>query len=432
MDSVMDRLSIVQRPHDPEPVRLARSQAWESARRNGLPTRKVEDWKYTSLRVLDREPYEPVVAKDELPAREGLGSGRDGFTIVFDRGTCISLPANPTLPEGVTICTLAEASRCCVEALLCRAFDGAYVRPDEALAALNTACAGDGVLIDVPDGVCLESPIRILYQGHNPQQRSAIHLRNLIRLGAGARLTLVETFTAAQGQGQFSNVVSRAALGADAVLRHVRIANPGVDDVLINRLELQQGQGSTFRQFALDHGRGLARHDTAVDLGASHASCVLKGLYLQGGSSHVDNHIRIAHRVGPARSRVSYRGVLADRAHAVFNAKAVVDPGADGTDARQSNKNILLSRHAAVDTKPELEIYAENVLCSHGATVGQMDDAALFYLRSRGIARDQARAMLLEAFCKRLLEDLEPSSLLRTLHQQVGTILSSINPAEAS
>jgi len=433
MQSLAERLAVAHEPffQGPEAVRRARAQAWDNVRKHGLPTRRVEDWKYTPLAVLDREPYAPISnprkSNDPLPE---IGSV-DGCCAVFVDGVFTpGLSRLDDITPGVSIRGLGNAGRRSADALLCRAFEGTYSRPEDSLAALNTAGAGGGVLIELADSVRQDKPLRLLYLGEDREQFSALHLRNLVRLGRDSYLNLVEEFRPSSARGRFCNVVTRVILEAEASLDHVRISLAGASDVLVNRLEVSQGSDSCFRQMALDNGAGLARHDIHVNLHEQDAQCRLQGLYLQSRKSHVDNHIRVVHQVGPTRSQVVYRGVLGQHAHGVFNAKAVVETGADGSRAEQSNKNILLSRHAAVDTKPELEIYAEDVMCTHGATVGQLDDAALFYLRSRGITLQRSRSMLLEAFCKEMLNQDRKPPLNEELSARVGAALLSLDHLE--
>jgi len=205
---------------------------------------------------------------------------------------------------------------------------------------------------------------------------------------------------------QFTNSVTQASLAKNAKFDHVRLQLRDDDHVGVNRIRVTLDRDACFGQNTFDFGGSLTRNDIVAIIAGTNAEVRLHGLYLSSGNQHIDNHTRVEHRVGPAISHEEYRGVLNGRSRCVFNGQAIVSEGADGTDANQANHNLLLSEHAEIDTKPELEIYADDVKCSHGATVGQLDEASLFYLRSRGLDKDEARSLLTRAFAEGILSEL--------------------------
>lgn len=224
----------------------------------------------------------------------------------------------------------------------------------------------------------------------------------------------------------FANAVIHLRLGAKARAGYVRIQRRDPLHMLAGRLDVDQARGSEFSHVGFDLGGRLVRNDLQVSLAGTRASADLSGLYLAGTDQHIDNHIRVDHRVGPATSRQEYRGILAANARCVWNGKAIVHPGADGTDAEQANHNLLLSSGAEMDTKPELEIYADEVKCSHGATVGQLDERALFYLRTRGISSEEATRILTKAFGSSIVGHLPIAALRDTLADWVDARLSGL------
>jgi len=262
--------------------------------------------------------------------------------------------------------------------------------------ALNSAMASDGIGIRVKDGVCMDRPLYVL---HVASDRGLVaHIRHGIMLGRASRATVIEHFAGSATAAGVSNAVTCIRLGKDARLDHYKLQQEGEHAFHVGRIQCRQAEGSHFVSHSVSLGASLARTDIHVRLSGEGASCTLGGLYMTGGRQHADHHTRIDHLSPACTSEEYYRGVLSGRSHAVFNGKVVVHEGADATDARQSNDNLLLSRHAEVDTKPELEIYADDVKCAHGATVGQLDADSLFYLRSRGVDEETARNLLIHAF----------------------------------
>ncbi|MEM9532453.1 MAG: Fe-S cluster assembly protein SufD [Pseudomonadota bacterium] len=392
--------------HEPAPV----ADWWAGVRsdhralleRQGLPGRKQENWKYTSLRRLEKLLAEHVVepAADK-PKLTGLAlPGFSGEQLVFVDGKCESSP-----DEGAAIGHLGQhlsADDAQLKVMLEKPFEGG----DEGFAALNTALADDGAVLRIPAGAVLTVDLLAVHTG----AAQAVHLRHLIHLEADAQLVLIDrTEPTHEGAAGLVNHLTQVELGSGARLHHVRIPPAAPQISAVHRVEVAVASGARYESLTLDRGGALVRHDQNIVLAGSEAEASLAGVYALAGESHVDNHCLIHHAGEGASSNQWFKGVLGDRSRAVFNGKVLVGQGADGTDARQSNATLLLSADAEIDTKPELEIYAEDVKCAHGATVGELSDKELFYLRSRGIPEAQARQMLVAGFCREVLADADES-----------------------
>ncbi len=376
-----------------------RSAGAAAFRHAGLPAPRDEDWKYTSLRALDRR--RPRLAFDasgaENPARE---PGLDGAVVRFVDGVFAGADA---APAGVTVSDLwpaLERDDGTLRALLERL---PMAGPGLGFNALNTAAFASGVVLQVAEGVDAGRLVLDWAATGAAADRFA-NARVLVVLEAGARLELFERHGGDDAGDAATSVVMQAVIGEGASLRHGRLQEAHANAFLVTRTVVEAAENSAFRFLGLDLGGGLVRHDLQLTLGGAGAACRLDAAYVLDGRRHVDNHLAIDHAAPDTRSEQFFRGVLADRGRAVFNGRVHILPGADGADAAQSNANLLLSPHAEVDTKPELEIHADEVTASHGATVGQLDDQAVFYLRSRGLDEAQARRLLTRAFCLAAVE----------------------------
>lgn len=373
-----------------ESIRLQGRQAF---RANGLPHRRLEAWKYTPLRGL-----EPGV--DELASIAP--------TVEFAGDVA-----------GLEVLSLHEALQADDIALsdLLSTLDTAH--PSQALSALNNAALDQGLLIRVRAGV---DGGRLELRWPAAEGTAMHHSRVCIVLEPNARLELFESFAA--GLDAPLNVVTQVQLQEGACLSQSRLQAGSESAALVTRTEVLQAGQSSYRFTGLDLDGQLVRHDLRAQLQGEGAVCAMNGVYLPTGDAHIDNHLEIEHQAENCLSSQLYRGVLKDRGRAVFNGRVHVYPGADGTEARQSNANLLLSQLAEVNTKPELEIEADEVIASHGATVGQLDEDAVFYLRSRGLGEAAARELLTGAFCRAVLDELEqgPSreALDRALEAAIG------------
>jgi len=397
---------------DPEWIGEIPRRARADFERLGLPTRALEAWKYTDLEPLRRRDYRwvaPRAAAGQAAASDGGElPGLDAIRLSFVDGALDEQGSDlEALPRGVWVGSLRRAAALglnWVAAHLCR-----HARPEEqALVALNSAHLVDGAAIHIAKNVLLERPIHVRFLS---DRQGAHHPRLLFRAEAGSEATLIEDYRAlGEPSRYYNNAVGELVLEANAALRHVRLEREGVEAHHTATVQIVQQENSRYSGFNISIGGALVRIDTNASLQGCGSRCELWGLYMAGGARHVDNHTCVDHAVAHCTSTETYKGILTDAARAVFNGRVLVRPDAQQTDARQRNPNLLLSPEARVDTKPELEIYADDVKCAHGATVGQLDPAALFYLRSRGLDETQARALLSRAFATEVLAriDLEP------------------------
>ncbi|GMR00655.1 MAG: Fe-S cluster assembly protein SufD [Zetaproteobacteria bacterium] len=399
-------------------IKMLRDAAWQVYEQAGLPTTRNEDWKYTDLSrltaVLGETWWTPSHAADlnnETVEEQSIAE-LDAYRLVFANGRFQG--DMPDLPEGVSVIPLSalltsdagKASKALEMDENAPLFNGAI--------AVNSAMASDGACICIADGVKLDKPLYLL---HVTTSGGASHMRHGIWMGRGATAHVIEHYVGNSTEAGLTHNVTLVHLGEAATLYHDRLQLEAEKQFHLGRVDVKQLRDSRFVSHSLALGAALSRVDIAVSLSGANASCVLNGLYLIGGRQHADHHTRIDHISPDCTSQETYKGVLSGRAHAVFNGKVVVHKGADGTDAKQSNGNLLLSDHAEVDTKPELEIYADEVKCAHGATVGQLDMNQLFYLQSRGLSKTSAMNVLTFAFAEDVFARINIAPVRRHLER---------------
>lgn len=381
-------------------LRPARDAAIARFAANGFPSTRHEDWKYTDLapladRSLDYLTTDTGAAQAVPAAPTDYG---DSLRLLFVNGRLAPGQTLAAAP-GLTLIDLATADAASRKRILDR-LQNLKADPTADLAALNAAFISGGLWIEVAADTRIEQPLEVLMQADGSPIAS--QPRILLSIGANSEFTLIEQY-AGSGEG-LTNTVTDLHVGAGAKLHYAKIQADSVDahHVALQRVVLERDSRAEIVQ--LDLGAGLARNDLQVELAAPGAQISAHGLFVADGRAHIDNHTRLDHLAPHTTSRVSFRGIAANTGRGVFNGKIVVHEGADGTDAGLTNRNLLLSKTAEIDTKPELEIYADDVKCAHGATTGQLDANALFYLRSRGLDKASARSMLVNAFAQEILE----------------------------
>lgn len=373
----------------------------------GFPTLRNEEWRFTNLAPFLKEPYAAASRpKFELVERQG------GAGIVFMDGWF--MPELSVAPEGVQLHSLPHASN----AELGRSADF----EKNALVALNTALFADGASIRIPDGTVLDQPISILHAA-SAERRQASYPRVLVIAGRDVQARIVEYF-ASTGE-QFTCAVTEIAAAEGAHVEHYKIQMESAQALHFGHLAARQGRSTSVASFNVALGAALARNEIAAALDGEGAECTLNGLYVTSGRQHVDNYTTLEHIAPHTASRELYKGVLDGASRAVFHGRIVVRPEAQKTDAIQRNRNLLLSKEAVVNTKPQLEIYADDVRCTHGATVGQVDEDAVFYLRSRGIPRGEARSLLTFAFAGEITEQIGIESVRGQLADELRRRLGS-------
>ena len=389
-------------------VQAHRRHASEAFAARGLPTTRDEDWKYTDLSRLEAvlgEGWWEFSGQPEMAAVATETVDRlaipdlDAYRIVFIDGRFDT--GESRFPEGVTVQPLADFLESEPEKVL------ELLDLDEAaplyngFVALNAAMVADGLCVCIKDDVCLGKPLYILHLAG--LSNHVAHVRHGIALGSNSEAAVIEHFTGISDSAGLTNTMTNIRLGQGAKLSHYRLQQESENRFHIGRVEVAQNRDSVYASHSIALGAALSRTDIRVNLKGGGAECLLNGLYVTGGRQHADHHTCIDHAVPNCTSREVYKGILDGRSKAVFNGKVVVHENAQQTDAQQSNRNLLLSDKAEVDTKPELEIYADDVKCSHGATIGQLDEDQIFYLRTRGLSEADARNVLTFAFADDVL-----------------------------
>jgi len=382
----------------------------------GFPDRRSEAWKYTDTQPLaDRSQAYLAASQAAIdPAQLPSDSG-DSLPILFLNGRLVPGQRLPAAP-GLQLSSMNESTPERQAQILARlaSFPG---RPLEDLSALNAAFISDGLWIELAPDTVLEKPIEILFSSDGT--KAAAQPRIIVSAGAHSQCKLIEHYSGT-GAG-LVNAVTDIHCDHDAHLEWLKLQVESTFSLHVALQNLSLGRNSSARLVQIELGSQLSRNDLQVNLAAPGAHADVYGLFLADGHAHIDSRLEVQHQAPNTTSVENYRGIAAGRGRGIFNGKIIVQPGADGTDAKLSNRNLLLSSTAEIDTKPELEIYADDVKCAHGATTGQLDETALFYLRSRGVDATQARGMLVGAFAADIVAQIP----LERLRQQVEKELSA-------
>ena len=389
----------------------------------GFPTTRLEDWKYTNLdeivdisrRWLENGAPLPATAALEDRIAE-VRASIDADWLVVANGRIADGVLDAAIP-GITIKALSELPE-----------GPDFGRP---LADLNAALLSDGLHISFSREAQQKRPLGLLIIDSAESDPGVSQIRIVIDVASDAQAQLIEYHTSTGKAGHYSNSVIDCTLAKGASAQYVRVQNRDLQHSQTQRTGVQLAAQSVLRYCGFDLGGQLIRNDLDIDIAGSEADAEINGLYVAGEGQHIDNHVRVDHRTGPARSAQEYRGILGGRCRCVWNGKAIVHEGADGTDAEQGNHNLLLTEGAEIDAKPELEIYADDVKCSHGTTVGQLDEAALFYLRTRGLDRQEATRALTRAFGATIVSRLPIASLAESLTAMVESRLRELSGGEA-
>jgi len=415
-------------PGQPLPwLRRTRETALERFAHRGFPTVRDEEWKYTRVTPIAEHPFTPAaqacIGLDEDDIAGLLIAGAASHLLVFVNGHFTPSLSRPgRLPDGVILSSLAAAVEQQPERL--EPHLGRLSDPDTSgFCALNTAFITDGAYLHLPDGVTVEEPIELLFLTTRQGEAVFSQPRNLIVAGDRAGATVIESYASLGDSGHFTNAITEAVVGNGAALEHIRLQGESDQAFHVATVQVRQGRDSRFTSHALGLGGRLTRTDINSVLDGEGAECTLNGLYVAADRRHVDFHTRIDHARPRCTSRELYKGILDGGARAVFNGKIYVHPDAQQTDAQQANRNLLLSPRAEVDTKPQLEIYADDVKCSHGATVGQLDEDAVFYLRSRGMDATTARHLLTYAFAGEVVARINDGGVRRRVEERLAARL---------
>jgi len=372
----------------------------------GFPTTKNEEWRFTNVA--------PVARTKFVAGRQGVKASKyaEGpLQLVFANGHLVSRPQS--LPKGLEAGSILDDAAAATQHLGKHAsFD------DNAFVALNTAMLADAAFVRVARGAVIEEPIEIFYLTTGTSEATAVHPRVLVVVGADAHCTIVERYVGAGDGVYFNNAVTEIVAGDRAVVDHYKVQQESVNAFHISILQATLGQSATFASHSISLGGALVRNDANTTLSEG-TDATLNGLYIVNGTQHIDNHTKIDHAMPHGTSHEMYKGILDGKSHAVFNGKIIVRKDAQKTDSKQTNKNLVLSDNAVVDTKPELQIWADDVRCTHGATIGQLDSEALFYLQSRGIGKREARSLLTYAFAQDVVDRIKVPALRDSLEKML-------------
>ncbi len=393
-----------------------RQQAMEQFKLIGLPKRNDEQWKYANLTSLEA-PFFATHA--EAMNSLSVQSLVDVYQMVFvDGHFAPDLSQLPAGREGVMVLPLSQAWHTRETQIR------AYLEEQSCLhsfSLLNTSFVSEGVFVELKQN--LDKPLHIVYLGH--QANSLQTLRNIFILAPNSEMTVIEEHRG-NSATYFKNEITQVSLAQNARLNYCKVQNEAEQARHISQFLVKQQRDSSLKHFSLALGGCFSREDIQIDLAEKAAEVSLQGLYICGEQQYMDHHTQIHHRVAECRSQENYRGILSGQAVGVFNGKVVVHPQAQKTQATQSNQNLLLSRQAEINTKPELEIYADDVKCAHGATVGELEGDALFYLRSRGIDEVNARILLTQAFAQEIVETIATPTIKNYLYDQVMSRLTHL------
>ena len=401
----------------------------------GFPTTRHEEWRFTNVAPIARTVFAtPGLESASEGALDGLRSALPAWiagshALVFVGGRFApSLSSVGTLPAGIKAGSLAtglEASQPAIESHLAR--EAGY--DDHAFVALNTALFEDGALIEVRPNMVVEKPVALVFLNLAHRGSTMTHPRNLVLVGTGAQANFIEIHVGLnRGDGDpaapyFTNAITEVVAGDNAMIDYTRVQQETDHGFHVGIVQVEQGRSSSVTTHGVALGGRLDREEVRAVLNGEGAEALLHGLYVISGQQHVDNHTLIDHAKPHCSSREVYKGVLDGHAAGVFNGKIAVRKDAQKTDSKQSNKNLLLSEDATINTKPQLEIYADDVKCTHGATIGQIDPEAVFYLRSRGIGLEEARNLLIQAFADDILDRIKFEPLRSSLREALGARL---------
>jgi Fe-S cluster assembly protein SufD len=406
-------------PREPGWVAEIRRAGMEQFRETGFPTVREDAWKYTNVAPFVKVPFQ--LDSDErgsfarpLPLPAGAG-----VQIVLVNGRYApELSSVGLLTGGLEVASLAEmiaARPDAVEPYLAKT-----VRDGNAFAQLNSAFVDDGVFVRIPARTAVPEPIHLVFLSEPAFGPTVSHPRNLVIAEAGSEAAVVETFLGTAGEPYFTNAVTEVVLGDGAVLDFSKLEREGDAAFHVATIAVSLGRNSNFTSHSISLGGALARNDLNVRLDAEGADCTLNGLFLGNGTQLLDNHTLIDHAMPHGTSRELYKGILDGKSRGIFHGKIIVRPDAQKTDAMQTNKNLLLSKESLVNSEPALEIFADDVKCRHGSTIGQLDAAAMFYLRSRGIGEEEARSLLVYAFASDVASRIRVAPLRALVEQHLG------------
>jgi Fe-S cluster assembly protein SufD len=409
-----------------QPLWLAplRSSAATTFAELGFPTLRDEDWRFTNVAPIAALPFQPAraVAANGAESRlldEAVFAKLPGARLVFVNGFFApKLSRIEKIPKGARVENLSAALA--KDSALIEKHLGKYARTtDNTFAALNQAFFADGAFISIPASVEIAEPIQLIYISSAKQNGETIQPRNLIIAGANSRVTIVESYLSTGSAAYLTNAVTEIVAGDNAVIEHVKLQDETASAFHMATIAGEFGRASNVNVHSFALGAKLSRNNIRTKLAGEGLECILNGLYLTRDEQLADHHMIVEHAQPHCASHEYFNGILDDKSRGVFHGRIYVHPIAQKTDAKQTNKNLLLSDDATADTKPQLEIYADDVKCTHGATIGQLNDESIFYLRARGIPESAARRMLIHAFAGEIVERVKCAPVREELDKLV-------------
>lgn len=391
------------------PVHEERSSAIKNFETKGFPTKKDEAWKYTSLRGLEKIDFS-IFPKHETTleykdVKKYFLHEIDTYKIVFVDGVYSSY-LSETTHDGVDVCLMSSAFSKPMFKQVIEVYFNKAASKDESLTSLNTAFSKEGAYIYIPKNKMPKKPIQILHLATGKEPALMLQPRNLIVAEDNAEVQIIERHQSLTGNEVFTNSVTEIFAGKDAIVDYYKVQNDEPTASLVDNTYISQKDSSIVRVHTFSLGGKLIRNNLNFYQNGERIDSTLKGITILGDKQHVDHHTLVHHAQPNCESHQDYKGIFGDSSTGVFNGKIIVDKIAQKTDAFQQNNNILLSDKSTINSKPQLEIFADDVKCSHGCTIGQLDDEALFYLRSRGIPKKEAKALLMYAFANNVLESV--------------------------
>ncbi|MCU0444027.1 MAG: Fe-S cluster assembly protein SufD [Microscillaceae bacterium] len=403
-----------------------RRQAIQNFQQLGIPSTKHEEWKYTNLSKVFKQDYtfnsQSNLQKSDIEPLMLTGFEANVLVVVNGRFRAdlseIISPSNQLIIK--TLAEVYESDHTLIEQYFAKHLN----LKNEAFTALNTAFADSGLFIQVPHNQVVSHPVMIYYLNDSRTQSVAVQPRNLFVFGRSSQATIIEKYDTLGDFAGLTNLVGEVFVYENAHINHYRLQNERENAYQINTTQVQQNRDSHYNNITISLQGGLIRNNLNISLAGENIESHMLGLYMLDGKSHVDNHTIADHQQPNSMSNELYKGILADNSSGVFNGKIFVRKDAQKTNAYQQNRNVLLSDSASVNTKPQLEIWADDVKCSHGATTGSLDETAMFYLRARGIPPKEARALLVHAFAYEILEKIHIEALRAYLDEVVLTRLN--------
>lgn len=401
-----------------------RQEAIEIFDKQGFPTKKHEEWKYTNLAPLLKTDYKLFPEAEEVSlgyqdVKKYFIYDMDTYNIVFVNGVYSSYLSSTTHEEA-DICVLSSAMSKMVHQPVIENYYGKVADIKESMVALNTAFWKDGAYIYIPDNVILSKPVQIMFLSTSNDAQVMYHPRNLIVIGNNSQAHIIERHQTLDNKANLTNSVTEIHVGKNAELDYYKVQNDSLEASLIDNTFIAQERDSRASFQTFSFGGKLTRNNLNFVQNGVNANSMLNGITVIGDNQHVDHHTKVEHIYPNCESHELYKGIYDGNAHGVFNGKVYVHPEAQKLNAFQQNNNVLLTNQATIDTKPQLEIFADDVKCSHGCTVGQLDESALFYMQQRGIPKKEAKALLLYAFAADVLEYVQIPQMKKRINKIIA------------